>query len=389
MYQQEGLQDYVYMTLYVIVTITAILSSLYLLRKRPDQTKGAKSPLSLRRWAAAFLIAAAMSHIWWPVIGNVVLNDDIFMRNALNIGLDTITLVPLMMATLLRMLQDRKRPIWPAFVAVVPAAALCFGMGVVGRNADYEWLLSDYILFVAVGFVVYMTFAVHKYSKWLRDNYADLENKEVWQSMLLMLAILLMFVCYKSNYGGFLSEYIVQINTIILIGFLVWRVETLPILNTEPETTESIDDYYARTLENHKNSNEDNEMDDNNKSTDNERVDNLAHIGLLLTTRCEIPKLYLQYDMSLNRLCISIGTNRTYLSTYFHQQGITYNTYINRLRIEHFMRLYREPSTTMPLTIQEMAQQSGFLSYRTFASAFKKITGMTASEWMEKEEQRR
>jgi AraC-like DNA-binding protein len=223
----------------------------------------------------------------------------------------------------------------------------------------------------------------------LRDNYADLENKEVWQSMLLMLAILLMFVCYKSNYGGFLSEYIVQINTIILIGFLVWRVETLPILNTEPETTESIDDYYARTLENHKNSNEDNEMDDNNKSTDNERVDNLAHIGLLLTTRCEIPKLYLQYDMSLNRLCISIGTNRTYLSTYFHQQGITYNTYINRLRIEHFMRLYREPSTTMPLTIQEMAQQSGFLSYRTFASAFKKITGMTASEWMEKEEQRR
>jgi AraC-like DNA-binding protein len=389
MYQQDGLQDYVYMTLYVIVTITAILSSLYLLRKRPDQTKGAKSPLPLRRWAAAFLIAAAMSHIWWPVIGNVVLSDDIFMRNALNIGLDTITLVPLMMATLLRMLQDRKRPIWPAFVAVVPAAALCFGMGVVGRNADYEWLLSDYILFVAVGFVVYMTFAVQKYSKWLRDNYADLENKEVWQSMLLMLAILLMFVCYKSNYGGFLSEYIVQINTIILIGFLVWRVETLPILNTEPETTESIDDYYARTLENHKNSNEDNEMDDNNKSTDNERVDNLAHIGLLLTTRCEIPKLYLQYDMSLNRLCISIGTNRTYLSTYFHQQGITYNTYINRLRIEHFMRLYREPSTTMPLTIQEMAQQSGFLSYRTFASAFKKITGMTASEWMEKEEQRR
>ena len=389
MYQQAGLQDYVYMTLYVIVTITAILSSLYLLRKRPDQTKGAKSPLPLRRWAAAFLIAAAMSHIWWPVIGNVVLSDDIFMRNALNIGLDTITLVPLMMATLLRMLQDRKRPIWPAFVAVVPAAALCFGMGVVGRNADYEWLLSDYILFVAVGFVVYMTFAVQKYSKWLRDNYADLENKEVWQSMLLMLAILLMFVCYKSNYGGFLSEYIVQINTIILIGFLVWRVETLPILNTEPETTESIDDYYARTLENHKNSNEDNEMDDNNKSTDNERVDNLAHIGLLLTTRCEIPKLYLQYDMSLNRLCISIGTNRTYLSTYFHQQGITYNTYINRLRIEHFMRLYREPSTTMPLTIQEMAQQSGFLSYRTFASAFKKITGMTASEWMEKEEQRR
>ena len=36
--------------------------------------------------------------------------------------------------------------------------------------------------------------------------------------------ILLMFVAYKVNYCGMLMEYVTQINTLIIIGFLLWRV---------------------------------------------------------------------------------------------------------------------------------------------------------------------
>ena len=57
---------------------------------------------------------------------------------------------------------------------------------------------------------------------------------------------------------------------------------------------------------------------------------------------------YLQHDLTLQQLAIIIGTNRTYLSTYF-------------------------------------AQQSGFHSYSTFSAAFKKHTGTTVSEWMKGE----
>ena len=67
----------------------------------------------------------------------------------------------------------------------------------------------------------------------------------------------------------------------------------------------------------------------------------------------------------------------------FTQQGITYNAYINRLRIEHFVRLYNETKdSTQPITAKKLAQKSGFRSYITFSSAFKLYMGTTVTKWM-------
>ena len=64
-------------------------------------------------------------------------------------------------------------------------------------------------------------------------------------------------------------------------------------------------------------------------------------------------------------------------------QGITYNSYINGLRILHFISLYHQAvATQQPVTAQQLAYQSGFRSYNTFSVAFKKIMGMNATEWM-------
>ena len=106
-------------------------------------------------------------------------------------------------------------------------------------------------------------------------------------------------------------------------------------------------------------------------------------IGKLLKERCEDTQLYLQHELTLQQLSLAIGTNRTYLGAYFAQQGITYNAYINRLRVEHFAHLYNETKDTLkPITAKELAEQSGFRSYVTFSSAFKKYMGMTVTEWM-------
>ena len=52
-----------------------------------------------------------------------------------------------------------------------------------------------------------------------------------------------------------------------------------------------------------------------------------------MTENCIAPQLYLQHDLTLQQLAQAVGTNRFYLSQYFSRQGITYNTYINNLRI--------------------------------------------------------
>ena len=183
----------------------------------------------------------------------------------------------------------------------------------------------------------------------------------MWQSLLLLACILFIYVAYTSNEGDIATEYLAQLNTLIIIAFLLWRVETLQTLN--PITPEPA------------------------SGENDEEAPKGINIGELLEQLCEARQLYLQHDLTLQQLAVAVGTNRTYLSGYFAQQGITYNAYINHLRIEHFIRLYRKNrASSQSITAIQLAQQSGFYSYSTFSVAFKKFMGVTVSEWMKSEE---
>ena len=219
--------------------------------------------------------------------------------------------------------------------------------------------------------MVYYIFALRQYGRWLRDNYADLEHKEVWQSLTFVVVLFVIYAVYTSNMGEMAREYLSQVISIVIIAFLVWRVETLQKLETYEEDIEKQGDAETITLAN-----------EDSKAT--------AYlpdsIGKLLKERCEDTQLYLQHELTLQQLSLAIGTNRTYLGAYFAQQGITYNAYINRLRVEHFVRLYNEEKdSSQPVTAKTIAQQSGFRSYTTFSLAFKNFMGTTVTEWMKNE----
>lgn len=93
---------------------------------------------------------------------------------------------------------------------------------------------------------------------------------------------------------------------------------------------------------------------------------------LLLAKHCVDTQLYLQHDLTLQQLAQAIGTNRSYLSQYFSRQGITYNTYINNLRINHFISHCQEVAAAgQPVVAQRLASESGYRSYSTFSLAFK------------------
>ena len=67
----------------------------------------------------------------------------------------------------------------------------------------------------------------------------------------------------------------------------------------------------------------------------------------------------------------------------FSSQDTNYNTYINHLRINHFIRLYNKAVVDLRnFTAQELALESGFRSYRTFSEAFKRQTGLSVTAWM-------
>ena len=234
MYDYQGLQDVFFIMLYGMAGFFAMLACVYLLLRRGNAfAEDVRSSCVLRRWTAAFMAAIVASHVWWYVLGTCFLTDDRLVRNITTIMLDHVTLVPLTMAVLLAMLQDRRRPLWPWLLAQAPEV-LAAALGIAGRSEFWGYQVVHYWqLGVIAVFVVYYIIALRQYERWLLGNYADLEHKEVWQSMVFIIVLLAVYMVYISNAGELVREYLSQIITLVIIAFLLWRVETLQELDNE------------------------------------------------------------------------------------------------------------------------------------------------------------
>lgn len=367
--QQQVFSDSLYLIVYGGSMIFALIGCIYLLFRRSNAfAPEVTPPLRLRRWVAAFFVVMLLSHISWYVFVKYGFFGDSLTGLIVAAALDCMVLIPLIMGMLQAMLQDRRRPLWPFFLATLPVAAFFVVIAYRHDTVLVPWVQGYFMLMTVIMFI-YMAFAVRQYSLWLRNNYADLENKEMWQSFMVLAIYLLVLSFYIYSSSGMTYEYAVQVFDYLFIAILLWRVETL------------------QTLENN------NDNDDITGATGLEEVMALQssapqanipdNIGQLLEHYCKGGQLYLRQDITLSELSKAIGTNRYYLSQYFTRQETTYNAYINGLRIQHFVRLYQEAvAADRPFTAQQLAQESGFRSYSTFAAAFKQRMGQTVKMWM-------
>lgn len=367
MYTQQSLQDLLFLMLYGGTAMLALMAGIYIGLRRNNAISSDINPPKVLRWfTSAFFITAALSHIWWYVLGVYWLTDDRLVRNILAVMLDHITLVPLVIAMLLRMLQDRQRPLWPWFLAQLPIFVTGV-LGIVWRSEFYGFEITHYWqVTVITVFVIYYICTLIHYSRWLRENYADLEHKEVWQSLLFVVILFIIYEIYTTNPGEMTREYLAQANTIAIIAFLLWRVETLQLLDAKKEEKECVAKVQTESYA--------------------QNIPIPSNIGSLLQRYCEDSQLFLKHDLTLSQLSEIIGTNRTYLSAYFAQQGITYNTYINRLRINHFEEIYRARIDDLrSFSAQQLAIEAGFKSYSTFTTAFKLFKGQTYTSWIKEQ----
>ena len=358
-------EDILFGMLYAVVAVLSLIACCYLLFRQGNAfARDVTPPVRLRRWTAAYFAAAALCHLWYMPIFFLTSSEDIMMTDLIGGLLDSMTVFPLAIIVMLNMLQDRRRPLWPIALMIAP-----FVVGGVFSVATLSYalipMLYVYLLLLSVCIVIYMVRATRQYGSWLRDNYADLEHKEVWQSFVVLAFILLLIVFYAFVSEGLLSQYAMQVIGIVIIGYLLWRVETLsdlslPINDVEEKTSAA----------------EDVEDNDLPLSIRN-------NIGLLLQQRCIETQLYLQHDLTLLQLAQAIGTNRFYLSQYFSSLDTNYNGFINDLRINHFMSLYRNAvAAHCSFTAQQLALESGYSSYSTFRNAFKRKMGVSVTAWM-------
>jgi AraC-like DNA-binding protein len=348
-------QEEIFLMFYASVAMLSLIACCYLLFRRanaiaPDVT----SPVRLRRWTAAFFAAIALCHLWYLPTFFLTSSDDMMLSFLIAGLLDCMTVIPLTIVVLLVMLQDRRRPLWPVALMVAPLIA---GLAWCIATRSYTLLpvLYVYFLLMWLGFIINMVLAMRQYGRWLRDNYADLEHKEVWQGFVLLAIFFLVYAIYSLDVGELIYEYASEVINIVLICYLLWRVETLSDLSLSQinHDRSTLDALPAKNVE------------------------------ALLQQYCVDTQLYLQHDLNVIQLAKAIGTNRTYLSQYFSSLGTTYNAYINVLRINHFVRLYHEAiASHRSFTAQQLAQESGYRNYKTFSLAFKQRMGRSVTAWM-------
>ena len=347
--------------LYGITGVVPAIAAVYLLLRRANAiAPGITPPMRLRRWTASFFAVTTLAHVWW-LLFYIYSGDLHSVAYLVIVMVDCMLLFVTLAGMLLAMLQDRRRPVWPALVALIPFVTLG-GAYMAFPSILIEQITAAYLVLLGLLFTVHMIFAIRQYGRWLNDNYADLENKKVWLCQAVALGCMLLFVLYVFAVDMVLIWFL-RITELVLVGLLLWRVETLPLL--AQNTAEPSPNPQHLT------------------PTSTISTIDLEQIDRLLKEHCVATQLYLQHELSLQDLAQAIGTNRSYLSQYFSRKSITYNTYINNLRIDYFIKRYQELTAARQAVVaQELAYESGFSSYRTFSRAFTQRMGQSVTTWM-------
>ena len=352
-FEQTTAEMILFMILYVGAALMALIAGIYLWHRKSNAfAADITPPLSLRRWTAAFFAVVFLSHVWWLLF--YILSGDFKSPSCVVYAIiDCVLLLTTIPGMMFSMLQDRRRPVWPIVLGAIPYAI--FGvMHIISPNEQYIDIAIGYILLFYVGFSLYLEYAVRQYGRWLCDNYADLEHKELWASHVLIIILLILVLADGFDTGDIIFSCILQGIEIVFFGLLLWRVETLPQLESTPVEQRS-----------------------------QQPLNIPSNIEQLLDEHCVSTQLYLQHDLTLLQVAQAVGINRFYLSQYFSRQGTTYNAYINDLRIKHFVSLYRKAACAkQPIIAQQLAKDSGYKSYSTFSLAFKQRMGKSVTSWM-------
>lgn len=103
-----------------------------------------------------------------------------------------------------------------------------------------------------------------------------------------------------------------------------------------------------------------------------------------LNSVMEEKKLYTNHDLKLNDLSIATGVSMYNLSYVLnHHMNSNFYDYINHYRIKEFERLIKNGEHTK-YTMNAVIEKCGFSSRSSFFRYFRKITGMSPSEYLKK-----
>jgi len=226
-------------------------------------------------------------------------------------------------------------------------------------NAIFLFFMTESI-FIQIFFFV----SIFKYKKSLEAYYSSNDGKFLNLIGLLMLLVTVRIVFYFI--GAFIPDaassipfHIVQ-TVLFSAYFIAIAVFTCKINYTAEELGRLI-----------------------SKEEDRGRISSSMDLIGSRMEKLIADKFYLDPNTDLIGLSSQVHVNCKYLAEYFKSTfSETFMLYVNKKRIEHSKALLVE--STLPL--EDVAQQSGYLSFSTFLRNFVKIEGQTPAKYRKNNE---
>jgi AraC-like DNA-binding protein len=96
-------------------------------------------------------------------------------------------------------------------------------------------------------------------------------------------------------------------------------------------------------------------------------------------------KLYLKTDFTQKELSTATGLSNFQIRQAIKAKGINnFSNYINTKRIENLLSIIKEDSKWRKYSLEFLAKESGFNSVNSFYLSFKKVTGLTPKNYLDK-----
>lgn len=274
------------------------------------------------------------------------------------------------LCSLLRHRVDRRPPemiMAPAVIAVVTMVGVFVSDVATGFPDEFEgFALGCFAAFVVMwmGFVIsflwWFVIQVAAYHKWLEENFSSFYHRSLhdlrYISLAAVVTIIVIFIanivpgeCWWLN-----TMVPVCLSALCVMLFLFSeRMASVELKrkdndheppaapDAEPQQPITIPDFDQRII--------------------NER-------------------LYLTPELTLDDLAKFFGTNRTYMSRYLHQRGISFYNFINRLRIDYAVTLLAQSPN---INQKELVKRCGYNNRYSLARNFKQFKGMTIRQYLD------
>lgn len=234
---------------------------------------------------------------------------------------------------------------------------------------------------MATGYAVAAVIRLHRYRRQLRKNYSSLKNRDLtWLSWLSVLVVAIMLNWVLAFLFQGVCDWLLLLNRVLILYFVGWyglrhagvfvpRADFIQpgiaagspqVESVRPPAVAAESPKYAR-------------------SGMNQEL--AATIGQRLADRVARHQDFRESDLTLAQLAERIGTSPQLLSQYLNDTlGLNFFDYINKLRVAQVQLLMVDPANRAA-TLIDLAFAAGFNSKSTFNTAFRKIGGMTPSEW--------